>query len=770
MTQYAQPDVATHDRMMLYVWSESDKPDECKFGERWVHANTSAEASVLARVKESLGVRKDLLKSGVVTIDHYWDVSDWAQKVGRSYQAARMDDHVRGFVGFRKNTTGEIHTLSSDELILKVNRLIAQQNQPLPKAAISTMQAEMAEQVIAAYDAGKQVILAELCARFGKTIWSGVVARELESELVIVTSYVKTVFASFAKDLTSFAQWADYVHVNTQDADWQQQVSDAFENGQRVIAYVSMAPGGKRDARIVWLMNQTKETLLILDEADFGSHTPKQAQALKSCVKCAHRVLIMTGTNSDRAIKLWQIDHMVSVTYPELLVQKTTSTQALAAGALRLQPTISLSHFERDLSRDCVMPHMSMYQLDLSMPVAQSAALGEMDADMKLLPSWAKLAAHPVKSKGFFVRILETVLLGKHQVESANVDLQTLNWFGRDKQKVAMMFLPHQTGVHSGALKAVGQIAQQTLPAWRVVVLGGGDIRVDNQRVKNHNAEATVREQVEKARKLNQSVLIIASQMAQRSFSIPEITELYLAYDAGQSGATIQKMSRVLTPGTDPNKVGKIISLSFDPNRDDKFDALVLETTKNLRVRYPQKTASELMAQVLSTLDIWKGGAHTGVRINKDEFLREAIARKSVSKVIGNVADLSKLNKDEIKALAAGHIAYSRIATVANVPKGKTKQNAPKKASVVATKDVAIKLQQMARERIVAVSENTDVLLSFTGCDLVSDAIAVCDADPDIQTQLQEEFGLEWFMIRKLYVDGVINADLLNLKMESACS
>jgi hypothetical protein len=46
----------------------------------------------------------------------------------------------------------------------------------------------------------------------------------------------------------------------------------------------------------------------------------------------------------------------------------------------------------------------------------------------------------------------------------------------------------------------------------------------------------------------------------------------------------------------------------------------------------------------------------------------------------------------------------------------------------------------------------------------------VCDADPDIQTQLQEEFGLEWFMIRKLYVDGVINADLLNLKMESACS
>jgi len=767
MTQYAQPDITTHDRMMLYVWSESDKPDECKFGERWVHRGTSAEASVLARVKESLGVRKDLLKSGVVTIDHYWDVSDWAQKVGRGYQAARMDDHVRAFVGYRKNTTGEIHTLSSQELILKVNRLIAQQNQPLPQAALSTLQAEMAVQVIDAFDCNKQVILAELCARFGKTIWSGVVARELEAELVIVTSYVKTVFASFAKDLTSFEQWAHYEHVDTQMPNWQQQVQQAFEADKRVIAYVSMAPGGKRDARIAWLMSQTKETLLILDEADFGSHTPNQAQALKSCVKPAHRVLIMTGTNSDRAIKLWQVDHMVSVTYPELLVQKRLSEHALAAGAPRMQPVYMLEHFSVDIQRDCVMPHMSLYQLDLSVPVAQSAAQGEMDADMKLLPSWSKFAAHPVKSKGFFVRILETVLLGKHQVESANVDLQTLNWFGRDKSKVAMMFLPHQTGVNSGALKAAGEIAAQVLPAWRVVVLGGGDIRVGSKRVKNFNAEATVREQVEQARKQNQSVLILASQMAQRSFSIPEITELYLAYDAGQAGATIQKMSRVLTPGSDPHKVGKIISLSFDPNRDDKFDTLVLETTKNLRVRYPQKTASELMAQVLSTLDIWKGGAHSGVQINKDEFLREAIARKSVSKVIGNVADLAKLNKDEIRALAQGHIAYSRINTVGNVPKGKTKQNVVKKTPVAAKKDMMIKLQQLARERIVAVSENTDVLLGFAGCDLVADAIKACDADPDIQQAVQEEFGLEWCMVRKLYVDGVINADLLNLKMES---
>jgi hypothetical protein len=358
-------------------------------------------------------------------------------------------------------------------------------------------------------------------------------------------------------------------------------------------------------------------------------------------------------------------------------------------------------------------------------------------------------------------------MLGKHQVEAANVDLQTLNWFGRDKTKVCMMFMPHQTGVHSGALKAVGQIAQQTLPAWRVIVLGGGDIRVDDKRVKNHNAEATTREQVEKATKLGQNVLIIASQMAQRSFSIPEITELYLAYDAGQAGATIQKMSRVLTPGTDPHKVGKIISLSFDPNRDDKFDSLVLETTKNLARRHPQKSAAELMNQVLSTLDIWKGGAHSGVRVNRDEFLSVAIARKSVSKVIGNVADLSKLSKEIIHALAKGHGAYSRVTMVAHVPKGKTKQNAPKVKinNKAVPKDVAIKLQQMARECIVAVSEGSDMLLALTGCELIPDALTVADAHVHIQAELVNEFGLEWSLIRMLYADNVINRSLLDLQM-----
>lgn len=62
--------------------------------------------------------------------------------------------------------------------------------------------------------------------------------------------------------------------------------------------------------------------MLIIDEADFGIHKEDQSQLLTEAFHGDDHVLIMTGTNSDRAVGNWKIDHMVSTTYFELLVQK----------------------------------------------------------------------------------------------------------------------------------------------------------------------------------------------------------------------------------------------------------------------------------------------------------------------------------------------------------------------------------------------------------------------------------------------------------------
>lgn len=316
------------DKMYCYLWEEVEHPGECKFGERWVFAGQDPEKEVHKRIRDSLGVRKDIFDQGGVRVVHIWDVTEASKTAGRYYQRSRMDDYLREFVGYRKGSTGEIHKLHGDDMKLRVNKLLAKLGQSLITAGLSTKQYEVAEEVLNAFAKGERIVLAELCARFGKTIWSGAVAVEQGSDIVIVSSYVKTVFTSFATDLTSFNQFANYAHVDTADTNYQEQIETALANGKKVFAYLSLANGTKRQERIDYLFDNKIEKMLIVDEADFGAHQIKQAQPLIDKLDNTVHAIIMTGTNADRAATHWPVDAMVSVTYPELLIQKKATKNA----------------------------------------------------------------------------------------------------------------------------------------------------------------------------------------------------------------------------------------------------------------------------------------------------------------------------------------------------------------------------------------------------------------------------------------------------------
>jgi hypothetical protein len=308
--------------MYCYLWDEISDPNECKFGERFVKPGQDPATEVLKRVKSSLGVRSDLLKDGRVVIRAIWDVSILAETVGRNRIHGRMDDYLRTSLPRRKNTTGEIHLVPGLEFCIKVNQLLSRFDQPLVDLELSLTQQKVASETVQLF-LTTQIILADLCARFGKTVWSAAVATERETELVIIASYIKTVFTSFAKDLTTFEQFSNYVHVDCKEDDYQDTISEALNDGKKVVAYLSLGNGSKRQSRIDFLFSwKNKETMLIVDEADFGAHTEKQSLPLIAAVGKDAKVLIMTGTNSDRAANNWKIDSMLSVTYPELLVEK----------------------------------------------------------------------------------------------------------------------------------------------------------------------------------------------------------------------------------------------------------------------------------------------------------------------------------------------------------------------------------------------------------------------------------------------------------------
>lgn len=310
------------DRMFCYLWHETTDDNECKFGERFVFDGQNPEEECRKRIRDSLGVRKDKFDEGTVIVDAIWDVSVWADQVGRNKKGGHMDDYIREQIGFRKGSTGEVHSLNADVMALKVNQLLQKQNQPLKEAGLSQWQYDQAEEVLRAIALGKRVILAELCARFGKTIWAGALAIESGSPLTIVASYVLTSFASFAKDLTEFEQFRNLDVVDSADSNYESQISQALKNKRQVVVFLSMVGSTKRQDRIDYLFALNQPRLVFIDEADFGAHTEKQADPFIAAQQDRDVVVLMTGTNGERACGNWTIDHYLGTTYAELLMEK----------------------------------------------------------------------------------------------------------------------------------------------------------------------------------------------------------------------------------------------------------------------------------------------------------------------------------------------------------------------------------------------------------------------------------------------------------------
>lgn len=415
-----------------------------------------------------------------------------------------------------------------------------------------------------------------------------------------------------------------------------------------------------------------------------------------------------------------------------------------------------LKYFKVDPTRHQLYVDVEFYQMNLA-SVVELARTAEPDAfveDGVFLPSWSKFAANPVKAKGFFTNMLQAVFEGKGGDDSLNVDYQT-GRRAKEGIKVAMMFLPGSTT--NANLQEIKPIAEQALRGFQIVLVSGAE------DMTNATAEREVREAIEKAEKNNQHVLILSAGMAQRSFSIPQITELYLAYDTGDNGATIQKMSRTLTPHK-AGKVGRVISLSFDPNRDDKFDAMMIETAQNYKRNHNIPDLKQALRDVLRTVDIFKCQPDGAVKVEIDEYLEEALARKSIDRVIGKVAPINDLSREEITALASGNVEVFRAARQEAAARGKTRLNAVKKSKGKDRTDASEKELARAREMIVTIAQNIDIIRYYGGS-TIEEAFAIMDAEgSEIQNDVTDQFGVDYSLIKELVLTNFINRDLLDLK------
>lgn len=424
-----------------------------------------------------------------------------------------------------------------------------------------------------------------------------------------------------------------------------------------------------------------------------------------------------------------------------------------------------LKHFKIDASRHAKVVDVEFYQMNL---IAAVEAARKDDPELFVedgiyLPSWSKFAKDPVKAKGFWSRMLSAIFLGEGNSDDMNADLQFRPEGAKradmPKQRVAMMFL----SIDNDELEIVTDLTRDILKGFRIVPIGGAF------GIKNATAEQHTKEEIERAKHDGQNVLILSGGMAQRSYSIPEITELYLAYDNGEAGATIQKMSRALT-AAEEGKIGRIVSLSFDPNRDDKFDQMIITTAENYKATHGVATLKEALKKVIATVDIFRCTDDGRDRFEFDTYLQQLLTNNSLTRVIGKTADMSRCDETMIAAIAQGNADYFRNERTGVADKGKTHQKAdPKKRPQAADPSEAKAFEAMmkkAREVVVTVAENIDILVHGLGQATIEDTLMVIDDSAELQAAVGSKFGVDYSIIKFLFDQQVINRDLVELAWE----
>jgi hypothetical protein len=420
-------------------------------------------------------------------------------------------------------------------------------------------QLETLDKFISFLGEGKKKIMAELAARFGKTLEFLALFLATKYKVMVVGTYYLTALSSFKKEVSLYKEFSDFVVLELKSETFQEEFESNLNLNKKIVVLASLCGDKEVDHSMrnqnAHLIEQFTDKITVIDEADYGAHT-------ESCVPFVNRighgapVILTTGTNSERAKGSHSdIDAFLRVTYLDMLMK---------AGMKEKIKNDVVKKFKRAVKFEKNLTKVQFYGYDWS------RFLTLLDGhDAQFNPSYAKCSADVRKHSGFWTGLYQS-LIGVSPIMDAN-NYSIFNCLENDTPRSVIQFV----SMNNAPLKDLESIAKPILNShYDVCAINGDDI-------KGEDAEQFVKDKIRIAESKGKHVWIIACNMCQRSFSIPEINAVLLTYDKGDIGATVQKMSRALTTGNF-SKIGHIISLSIDGNRDTKITQMILDAAKEV--------------------------------------------------------------------------------------------------------------------------------------------------------------------------------------------
>lgn len=427
--------------------------------------------------------------------------------------------------------------------------------------SLTIWQLEAVDRVLSYYNSGCKKVLEELAARFGKTTTMLAAFSLIEAQVMVVCAYYTTSFSSFTKEVYRFSQFENMRVLQLKDPDFKEKYEQFISQGNKVVVLATLH-NSKNVEENYKIVADVKDKLVVTDEADYGSHTKNIAPKV-DLISNGSLTILMTGTNSARAVgDHHKIERFASVTYFDMIAMARYCDPVLKYKDLILKAYSRNKFFE------------SMIALPIFWQFDYSKYISSLDGFEEFSPSFSKASKDVFRARSFWHGLF-CALIGIHKNMNAN-SMDIFNCLSQTGEEVrnAIQFV----SMENKQMHKLKEIAESVLGDYFEVHVINGD------NTSNEKAERLVKNLIANAEKKGKRVWLIASNMCQRSFSIPSINCTILTYDKGDKGATVQRISRGLTNDKDKTH-SHIFSISIDSNRDEKINFLVLDAAEKLAER-----------------------------------------------------------------------------------------------------------------------------------------------------------------------------------------
>lgn len=428
-----------------------------------------------------------------------------------------------------------------------------------------------------------------------------------------------------------------------------------------------------------------------------------------------------------------------------------TNVQRLAKGSGRADGVIYTAYSQLEKTESKIVKR-KFYMLEVD-----SLKKDVEQFDETVQPSWTKIWGKPNGNKSFVSKLFLS-LTGE---ESLRPEINLSNLTGESIDCFMLL-----VSANKREMSQIKDIAERALPNWHVKILNG-------DYTSNKQAQYETAKEINEARIAGKAgVIVIANQMGSRSYSIPEIQATVIAYDRGSVDATVQKVSRCLTPGKtysgEAKEYGHILDLSFDPNRSENVERLlvdeIIQVSKSENLDFPSATTF-----VLSSIDCFRVRYGTAVEVDEaamfdilgdnENLLRVADVTVDVNAALDIIDDLANVK-------AAGR-QDKKTREAVNGAKNKIREG--EQADCKPTDEEKRALEKIINDAVRALNMSATSVFNLAGVgSTYRECIDAISHDADDSNEFKELFGVSTDVVKIILDRELLNEPVLDVIVQNS--